>query len=1363
MPPPSESLGESELERPRGVKPPLLPGRAVPGTRWLRLLALLSIGLLLSLSTGLLLVQREATLERARAQALREVKRLAAELEQSLRLAQASIEAAHVVPGTDSDDPLGHHRHQVQTLNLPFALRHLDSGATAHATLPEAQWVPDLAQPVGDQWVLPLRWREPAAEGGHVYEVTLPREALLARFASEGLPEGGSMSLFRLEEDGATTVLVRHPLVASEQGRTLRGHVASAVRQGSVGVFEAASQIDNVPRIVGFQRLASGADRLVIVYALSVQSVLAGWMAILPVAVLLTLLVAAAMAYGAWRLDRAVRALARSERHFQTLSDHLPDVVVRYDPAGRVLYANPAVEGATGIRPEAMLGRRVEEFANRSHVAGQWMDGLSRVFATGRPETLYFVYGGSQGERHWEAHLSLEPVAAGETPTVLVITRDITARREAEARQRSAQQLFQTVFQAAPEAMSLADWDSGRLLLVNDAFCTLFGRQREALIGHSATELGLWRSAATRQHLLQALERGEQVRDAEGRSVHPDGQVVHVRYSAERVLQDAQPRLLLMFRDVSQLERDQRALKRSELRFRLAAAHGQVWEWDFGQGEAQPNDEFYVLLGHPPPPSDRVAQTLMDLIHPEDRARMRQTLDRFYAGEADFRIEYRARDAQGYYRWFDTRGSGLRDASGRVSYMAGTTFEITDRKALEEAQRQTLKHLDTVANASAALAWTVDAQQKPDWLNQAWLTFTGRDLATECETFWLEDLHPEDRNRCEKVFNEAFAAQQPYTMEYRMRRHDGQYRWVLEQGKPRHDADQRFIGYVGSCLDVTELRSAEAVAVERGAVLEQVFDVIKDMLFVLDAQERFVFFQAGAEDRLYRKPEDFLGQPMEAVMPPALVSPLRAAMQRAREAGIQEMDYSLDLPVGTHHFNARLAWLPGGEQCMFLVRDTTGQQKDREERERLNVFVLLLFRLASRFINLPLPQMDAAIDAALGDMGEFVGADRVYLFAYDHQAGTATNTHEWCAPGIETQKALWQAFTVSHRDDWYLNHLRGEKVLVPDRNALPDNDLRRLLTVMEIRGLLTLPLMNGDACLGYVGLDSVNQVRAYGHEETTLLELFARMLVNIRLRVEAEERIRELTEGLELKVAERTAQLQDSVKALTTVNRELESFTYSASHDLRTPLRGIEGFSSLLLQDHADQLDDQGRQYLRRIQRATLHMSQLVNDLLAYSRLQQQAEQIEPVPLAPCVHAVVASFRDELETRQGQLSVQVSDALCVQANPKGLTIVLRNLIDNALKFTPASDAPRICIEAQGRDGWVQLSVADQGIGFDMKHHDRIFGMFQRLHRQDQIPGTGIGLAMVHKAIERMGGRIRADSAPGQGARFVIELPLAMVS
>ncbi|MDP2416340.1 MAG: PAS domain S-box protein [Hydrogenophaga sp.] len=1303
------------------------------------------------------MTQREAALDMAKAQAKREVKRLAAELEETLRVAKASMDLVLQLPELAHVELLEGHTPLVRSLNLPFTLR---QSPPATPEQPTGQWLPGLAREEAGQWVIPLAWRYPPEQGGKIYEVLLDRQALLNQFASEGMPSGGSMSLFRVEDDGATTILARYPVVERDQGRTVRGHVSTALQKAPSGVMQVVAVIDGVPRIVGYNRLNNGAERLVMVYALPVQNVLAAWTALLPLAIALTLLVAAAIAYGAWRLDHAVRNLRRSERHYQTLNGHLPDVVVRYDQQLRMLFVNPAVESANGLKPEAMLGRTLSEIGAPPAVAEKWSAYIAGVFKTGRTDTLYFSYPGPEGVRHWEAQALLEPTLPGDKPTVLAVSRDITERHEAEARRLSAQQLFESVFRAAPEAMSLAEWDSGRLLLVNDAFCSLFGRPRDQLIGFTSTELGLWRSPDKRQHLLAALEKGDKVRNIQISSNRPDGQEIHVRYSAERVTVDGQPRLLLMFRDVTQLELDQRALARSEQRFRLAASHGQVWEWDFDQGFIKPSDEFFVALGHTSPPEDRMGALFLDLIHPEDLSRLRMALRRFFKGEADYQLEFRARNAQGRYHWFDTRGSGLRDASGHVTHMAGTTFDISDRKSAEEAQRQTLAQLETVTNASPALIWTSGTDKRIDWFNGAWLEFTGRTLVQELGEGWMEGMHPDDHAQWMTVYFNAFEAREPFSMEHRLRHHSGEYRWLLKQGRPRYDADNRFIGYIGSCLDMTNLRQAEATARERGAMLEQVFDVLQDILFVVDEQERFVYFQAGRVDLLFAQPEQFLGRTISDVLPPHTVQMQREAMARARQHGLQEMDYSLELPVGLRHFNARLAWLAESGHCMILVRDVTEQQAAQRERERMSQFVLLLFSLANHFINLPLHMAHTAINEALGDMGRFVDADRAYLFDYDFETETGSNTHEWCAEGVSPEIENLQNLPFTLIPDWIEKHRIGQVMHVPDIQALPPSPLRGFLEPQGIKSLIALPMMHGDRCMGFVGLDSVRNTHNYGEKEATLLQLFSQMLVNIRLRVEAQEQIRGLTEGLENKVSERTAQLQDSVQQLTRVNRELESFTFSASHDLRTPLRGIEGFCSLLLEEHADQLNDQGREYLHRIHKATLHMSQLVNDLLAYSRLQEQTGQTEPMAVAAGVQEVTAPFRNELEARHGQLVVRIAADLKVQANPKGLAIVLRNLMDNALKFTPAKDAPRICIEARADGDRVLLSVSDQGIGFDMKYHDRIFGMFQRLHRQEQIPGTGIGLALVHKAVERMGGLVRAESTPGQGATFYIELPRA---
>lgn len=249
----------------------------------------------------------------------------------------------------------------------------------------------------------------------------------------------------------------------------------------------------------------------------------------------------------------------------------------------------------------------------------------------------------------------------------------------------------------------------------------------------------------------------------------------------------------------------------------------------------------------------------------------------------------------------------------------------------------------------------------------------------------------------------------------------------------------------------------------------------------------------------------------------------------------------------------------------------------------------------------------------------------------------------------------------------------------------------------------------------------------------------------------ADQRVRELNVELEQRVAKRTAQLE-------TINKELETFTYSVSHDLKAPLRGIDGYSQIVLRDYADKLDEDGRQCLQNIRSATQHMNELINDLLAYSRLERR--RLTPRQLDP--QTLVQTLVTEQQAEINRCGIQVALHLApvrLRVDADGLSVALRNLLDNAIKFTAHRPDPRIEIRGEIIDHHYRLTVCDNGPGFDMKYHDRIFEIFQRLHRAEDYPGTGIGLAIVRKAMDRLGGRAWAESTPGQGATFHLELPL----
>lgn len=262
---------------------------------------------------------------------------------------------------------------------------------------------------------------------------------------------------------------------------------------------------------------------------------------------------------------------------------------------------------------------------------------------------------------------------------------------------------------------------------------------------------------------------------------------------------------------------------------------------------------------------------------------------------------------------------------------------------------------------------------------------------------------------------------------------------------------------------------------------------------------------------------------------------------------------------------------------------------------------------------------------------------------------------------------------------------------------------------------------------------------------------FAVLFNDISVRCRAEVEIRRLNTELEHRVAERTAGLQLAL-------RELEAFSYSVSHDLRTPLRAIEGFSHILLEEHATSLDAEGRSCLERICQAVTRMGLLIDDLLRLSRVARTELQPEAVDLGQVAESVLAELRQADPDRQ--VEAVLSPGLLVRADPGLVRVLLANLLGNAWKFTSRHPLARIELAETAKDGERVFLVRDDGAGFDMQYAGKLFGPFQRLHSQQDFAGTGIGLAIVQRIVQRHGGRCWAEAHLEKGATFFFTLPLA---
>ncbi len=267
---------------------------------------------------------------------------------------------------------------------------------------------------------------------------------------------------------------------------------------------------------------------------------------------------------------------------------------------------------------------------------------------------------------------------------------------------------------------------------------------------------------------------------------------------------------------------------------------------------------------------------------------------------------------------------------------------------------------------------------------------------------------------------------------------------------------------------------------------------------------------------------------------------------------------------------------------------------------------------------------------------------------------------------------------------------------------------------------------------------------------SVVLPVLARALTVRRLRME--------NAALEKSVRERTAELEVANRELEAANKELEAFSYSVSHDLRTPLRHIDGFSQILHENHAVELTEPAQRLLQKVRDGAKRLGLLIDELLNFSRLSRQPLVARRVNLRELVQAVI----DELEPERAgrQVKIRVDEMRDCLGDLGLLRQVFINLLSNAHKFTRQRERAKIDVECESQGDELVCSVRDNGAGFDMKYASRLFGVFQRLHSDSQFPGTGVGLSIVQRIVHRHGGRIWVEAEPDKGACFQFTLPAA---
>ena len=357
-----------------------------------------------------------------------------------------------------------------------------------------------------------------------------------------------------------------------------------------------------------------------------------------------------------------------------------------------------------------------------------------------------------------------------------------------------------------------------------------------------------------------------------------------------------------------------------------------------------------------------------------------------------------------------------------------------------------------------------------------------------------------------------------------------------------------------------------------------------------------------------------------------------------------------------------------------------------------------------------------------------------------------------------------------HQKDTALKLRRSlqETTLPATRAVLGQTEVAEGLDYRKVRVVATTRAIPGTPWFIVVKEDAEEIFQPFRKQATRIVLIFGLLIVlacgiafifhmnnQALARKEEVAKAKALNEELERRIHERTVQLEKAVTELQASNKNLEAFSYSVSHDLRAPLRGIDGFSQALLEDYSDALDEQGQEYLRRLRAAAQRMAELIDDLLQLSRVSLSPMNFERVNLSKIANEVAGELQKA--DPSGEVEFTIEPGITGFGDARLLHIVLGNLMANAWKFSRKSPNPRVRFTATDDGDTQTFTVLDNGVGFDEKYMDKLFQPFQRLHSTKDFPGTGIGLATVDRIIRRHGGTVRAQSTPGVETRFSFTL------
>jgi PAS domain S-box-containing protein len=648
-------------------------------------------------------------------------------------------------------------------------------------------------------------------------------------------------------------------------------------------------------------------------------------------------------------------------------------------------------------------------------------------------------------------------------------------------------------------------------------------------------------------------------------------------------------------------------------------------------------------------------------------------------------------------------------------------------------------------------------------LNKAWESTLGFPLKELRMKKFLDFVHPDDQKDTLEVMAQLDSQNAVLNFVNRYRCIDGSYRYIEWRSHPYGKQ------IYAAARDITDRKIAADSLKTSEEKYRLLAENARDLIYRVDfiPNQRFTYVSPASTSMTGYTPEEHYADPLLGLK---LVHP------DDRHLLITLADNPLannkPLILRWKKKDGTVIWTEQTNSLIFdnsgnliaiegIARDITERKETEEALVNYTEMQHVLMNMSLKYINIPTGEIDKAINEALSELGEFVNADRAYIFDYDFEKNITTNVYEWCKKGISSQIDNMQSLDLKLIPEWVDKHKNGLPQFVSQVHALSDNDLMKsLLEAQEIKSMVAFPMIADGVCTGFVGFDSVIEHHYYTDGEIKLLELFAQITVNIRNRWQTENRIQEFAHRTEMQ----NLQLDMALQQAKAASQAKSEFLANMSHEIRTPLNGVIGFTELL---SSTSLKPEQKRYVENANNSAHSLLGIINDILDLSKIEAGKLDLEEIKtdIIELTEQTVDIIKHSTSRKELELLLNIDPDVprFFIADPYRLKQVLTNLLSNAVKFTETGEIELKLEfnhdESRTDHGTFIFSVRDTGIGISEEQQIKLFQAFSQADTSTtrRFGGTGLGLVITKSLLKKMGSELLLESIPGEGSRFYFSL------